>query len=170
MWWMGFLATAFGSCFPRSGASGPLLPPPTEPFSDEARIDGMVARWRVEDDQWVVQLEAETTGWVVFGTNRSDDIVGAELFFGSVVGGVGEVAHHEVLAPGVHRAVRQPRVTLLASAQREGRTAVRLRIPAPVLDEESGTWLVLAWSHEPDLDHHSAVRRHLNVYRSRSPS
>jgi len=161
VWW--FVSMAWASCFPASGGSGPRLPAPEAPFVEEVRIEGMVARWRAEGDHWVVQLEGETEGWLVFGTNQTSEIEGATLFFGWVADGAGGAAEHTVLAPGRHAPVARPRVRLLASDRAAGRTAVRLRIPAPELDDDQGVWLVLAWSRSVSLDHHSAVRRHVRV-------
>jgi len=162
VWWFVFAAAAWSSCSP-APASGLRLPAPGAPFEHEARIEGLIARWRLEGATWEVQLEAETTGWVVFGTNSTSDITGAELFFGHVVNGVPVAAHHEVLAPGHHAPASPSRVELIGAAQSSDRTIVRMRVPAPPLDEDGATWLVLAWSHAPELDHHSAVRRHLRV-------
>lgn len=123
----------------------------------------MVARWRSEGATWVVQLEATTQGWLVFGTNPQAGIKGSELYFGWVVDGQGHAAHHVVEAPGRHVPAQPERVTLLASGQTPTGTAVRLEVPAPRPDADGGTWLVLAWSRAPELDHHSAVRRHVHV-------
>lgn len=167
--WFALVSTAFASCFPAPGGAKPRLPPPAAPFDQEARIDGLVARWRAEpatsgrEATWIVQLEGETTGWLVFGTNGASGITGAELFFGWVDGGESGAAHHKVLAPGRHVPATPSRVTLLGSSQIGGSTTVRLRIPAPQLDADGGTWLVLAWSRAPELDHHSARREHVYV-------
>ncbi|MEM6927372.1 MAG: hypothetical protein AAF602_10605 [Myxococcota bacterium] len=161
--WLTLASTALASCSPALAGPTPALPPPDAPFTEEARIDGLVARWRVDGDDWVVQLEAATTGWLVLGTNPVPGLTGASLYFGRVVDGIGDAAHHTVLAPGRHEAANPERVTLLAAAQQDGATAVRLRFPAPVVDADGGTWLILAWSRSPDLDHHSAVRQHVYV-------
>ncbi len=44
-------------------------------------IEGMQVGWRVDDQGLVVHLEANSTGWIVFGFNDRDDIVGADLKF-----------------------------------------------------------------------------------------
>lgn len=161
--WLALASTALASCSPAFAGSPPALPPPEAPFTQEARIDDMVARWRVDGGEWVVQLEAATTGWLVLGTNPVQGLTGASLYFGRVRDGVGDAAHHTVIAPGRHEAVETERIELLAAAQQDGATAIRLRVPAPVLDADGGTWLILAWSRSPDLDHHSAVRQHVYV-------
>ncbi|MEN0061678.1 MAG: hypothetical protein AAGA48_05975 [Myxococcota bacterium] len=165
MWWFAVLTMAppaWASCSNIPG-DAPRLPAPKAPFEHEARIEGMVARWRVEETTWVVQLEAKTRGWVVLGTNQVNDIVGANLFFGWQTDGVGGAAHHIVNAPGRHGPVARSEVALLGSHQTAEGTTVRLRVPAPTLDKAHGAWLVLAWSQAPELDHHSAVRRHVHV-------
>jgi len=148
-----------------TASAAPLLPPPASPLPGSAAVRGMTARWRVEPEAVVFELQGETTGWLLVGFNDRDDIVGADLTFARVVDGVATLHDHTVHAPGDHRAVPL-QTTLLGSDQRDGRTAVRFRVPrdragAHALSGE--LWLVLAWSVSPDLDHHSRVRAHQQI-------
>lgn len=161
--WLTMMSAALACPSSAPEPAAPRLPPPAAPFDHEVRIEGMTARWRVDDDTWVVQLDAETRGWLVLGTNPHAGLTGADLFFGWVVDGTGQAAHHVVEAPGRHVAASDPHLTLLAAAQTPRGTAVRLRVPAPSPAPDGGIWLILAWSHAPELDHHSAVRQHVRV-------
>lgn len=140
----------------------------------EVTIEGMRARWQVEGPNLVVQLEAETTGWLLIGFNDRDDIVGADLKFVRVVDGRAELHDHHVVAAGDHRDDRAHggavEGRILGYEQRDGHTRVRLQLPLSptdphdhVLHVDRPVWMILAWSVSSDLDHHSRVRRHRQI-------
>lgn len=135
-------------------------------------IDGMQARWRVHGEELVIELAADTTGWMVVGFNDRDHIVGADLVLVRVVGGKAELHDHHVVAAGDHRPDPTPSAgrRILDHAQSSGQTRARLALPLASSDPHDHRltgpgerWMILAWSVSPDLDHHSRVRRHIRL-------
>ncbi|MBX2796950.1 MAG: hypothetical protein KTR31_04750 [Myxococcales bacterium] len=154
-----------GACMGSASGGEALLEPVDPPLQHSRRIEGLQASWGVRGEELVVELDASTTGWMVVGFNDRDHIVGADLTFARVVEGRGELFDHHVFGVGDHRP-HGNEGRLLAHAQREGRTALRFALPLKPAQGRAlagDLWLVLAWSVSPDLDHHSRVRRHVQI-------
>lgn len=129
--------------------------------------------WNHTDEGVEFLVHAPTRGWVAIGFNGHDGIVGADLFMASEQSGVPVAEHHRVVAPGEHPRVERVggRSALIRGEvgfDERGHTVARLvvdpaKLAGAALRTGVETWLVVAFSVEPEFDHHSRMRRHVPV-------
>jgi hypothetical protein len=143
------------------------------PAARMASAAGVEFRWAIQGQRLHGCMQARTRGWIAVGFNLRDDLAGARLVMGRVVA---QRAHAEVhlarppLHLHRHNADGSERVEQVSGQQHEGRTQVCFVMPLAAADADdvdlaagSSVHLVLAWSHEPDFDHHSAQRGSLSI-------
>jgi hypothetical protein len=137
-----------------------------------ASAAGVEFRWALEDGRLLHGcMRARTRGWVTVGFNTQPTLDGARLMMGRVVAGEPRIEVHRAQPPrhlriaGADRAVKP-----VDAAQETDMLRVCFVMPLGPLDSGdvtlvagSMTHLVLAWSHEPDFDHHSADRASVDV-------
>jgi len=140
----------------------------------------MVVRWRLADDAVHLRLEGTTTGWIAVGFNRTDTLAGSRLLMATVDGEEVRVDEHMADPPNhatIARPDGRPSVAGVSGGRAGGTTWVEFRVPL----DSAGTatkvkaatggsylwtplhagarlWVTLAWSHDRDLQHHSAMR------------
>jgi DOMON domain len=140
---------------------------------------GVNLRWQVltgragEADGLYACVEAATTGWVAVGFSPRAELAGTRLVMVRVVGGRAHAEMH-IADPPLHHHRRQADgtewVREVTGQQVNGVTRVCFAMPlrtdavgdTPVKPGQA-THLVLAWSHEPDFNHHSAKRESLEI-------
>ena len=129
----------------------------------------------VVEGQWLsVDMEAPAPGWLAVGFSPRPGMNGVQFYLGRVVNGSVEVQAHVAVAPPVHQRVadmgEDERVEIVGGGQRGGRTRIRFRVHlggpgahALHLRQGQKVYVMLAYSHSPDFDHHSAMRNHVVV-------
>jgi hypothetical protein len=138
-------------------------------FSNEVADAGVRFRWALQgNDRLYGCMEAKTLGWVTVGFNPRGELDGARLVMGRVVNGKAHAEVHIAKPPQhVHRPAKNggERVADVSGSQVDGVTRVCFSMPLAAADAEDvslvagkSVHLVLAWSHEPDFQHHSAQR------------
>mgnify|MGYP006290164479 FL=1 len=142
--------------------------------SDYLEAGGMRVSWVHHEHEVEFLVSAPTEGWVAVGFNKVDDIVGAELIMARILRGNSHAEHRYVVAPGDHRPVSTlGRPSMLRGAVgliSEARVHFTFRLQRPA-DSGQGVglrpgerlYLIVAYSVSSDFDHHSRVRRHLEV-------
>lgn len=147
----------------------------TNSTAHELEVDGMRISWSYREDEIEITLSAPTEGWVAVGFNTVDDIVGAELVMARTTGAETYAEHRYVVAPGDHRPVTSMgRLSMVKSAEGivvDGRVEITLRLfpehaalPEIRLNPGQRLYLILAYSVSPDFNHHSRMRRHVEVF------
>lgn len=140
----------------------------------QLNVGGMVIQWKTKGDQIIFDVFAPTQGWVAVGFNDRNDIVHTNLIIGASNEGVSIVEDQFVSGVGVHKPV-----TLFGGTSAignvncfEDRSGTTLQFSLPVhkidrlhYDLSPGTriWLICAFSLEDDFNHHSIMRKHLEV-------
>lgn len=135
---------------------------------------GMTVSWEHREDGIEFSLTAPTTGWVAVGFNDSDDIVGADLVMARVESGQSEARHFYVVRAGDPRPVESlgesSIVRNVDGRISDGVVEVHVRLdpalgPGRSFDLSPGTnlYLIVAYSVSQDFDHHSRMRRHVEV-------
>ena len=133
----------------------------------------MDVSWRFEADALVVAVASPGPGWVAVGFHDQPQLAGSRLVMASVAadaqGAPAVRVEEHVPAPPHHP--RRTRGALPTARSGSGPpTRVEVSVPLDpevpelvVLRPGARVWLVLAWSREPDFDHHSARRTGLWV-------
>jgi hypothetical protein len=136
--------------------------------------DGMTVTWQAQPTTVEFTLRWPSRGWVAIGVNTRSGLPGTHLMMVSIVKGGAIVSDRYIVAAGDHRPVRA-----LGGADhvavRDGRcdasgcSAVlvvervpRDRFHVPLRDGQS-YHLLMAYSAEPDFDHHSLVRTEVMI-------
>jgi DOMON domain len=137
-----------------------------------ASAAGVEFRWALEEGRLLHGcMRARTLGWVAVGFNTRPALDGARLVMGRVVNGRPELEVHRAEPPRHARiAHAEGAVGVVSAAQEAGVTRLCFVMPLdPIgasdvaLAAGAPTHLVLAWSQEPDFDHHSAERGAVDV-------
>ncbi len=133
----------------------------------------MVFRWRHEDGVLRGSLSAPTPGWLAVGFNDAQRLRGTCFVMAQVSETPPRLELHRAAVPD-HGPVadRQVQRDLAMVAGSFGDGGSRLRFDLPHhsgdalgvnLRPGAATYLMLAWSHSTDFDHHSAFREHQRV-------
>ena len=157
-------------------ASGPTFLPTDAALKAPERhvaAGGMAFTWSIVGEHLVGRLEAPTTGWVAVGFNDEPALAGSRLVMSAVVDGALVIEEHVAQPPGhPTREALGGRSGLVTAAgqERDGRTTVDLILHldpgdglTPALARGQAIHLTLAWSHEDDFGHHSAMRTAVDV-------
>lgn len=141
--------------------------------SRSIEINHVTFLWRYTDELVQCQLRVPTLGWVAAGFNNSKALDNTWFVIGHVSNPVARVEEH-IAMPPIHRTVQSlglPPAIVESSGQYSAgysqmNFAMPQRIPGrPQLDLQRGSsvYLMLAWSHESDFEHHSAWRKHIAI-------
>jgi hypothetical protein len=145
----------------------------------EVSAAGVRLRWQVltdrtgEANDLHACVEAATTGWIAVGFSPRAELAGTRLVMVRVVGGHAHAEMHIAEPPQHHhrrRADGTEWVREVTGQQANGVTQVCFTIPLrtdavgdTALHPGQAVHMVLAWSHEPDFNHHSAQRESLTT-------
>jgi hypothetical protein len=143
------------------------------PSPQNLSIDGTTFRsWHV-DGRLVPTFTAPTLGWVAVGFNNQQHLEGARFVIGAMIGGSFHTEEHIAVVPDHPRVQElgiEASVEDVVGSVSNNETTMQFSLPHLPVDSDnptllSGTssYLMLAWSHHTDLDHHSAWRRHFPV-------
>lgn len=137
-------------------------------------VGGIDVSWEHMGESIEFVLTAPTEGWVAVGFNAVDDIVGADLFMAATQDGETQAEHFYVAGRGDPRPInsvgRDSWIHSTVAETDDGKSTVTLRLsPDETSDRFAGLkagetlYLILAYSVSADFDHHSRVRRHIQV-------
>ena len=161
------VAAAMGSVAPVSAATA----------ADGARhiaLSDMEFAWRHEADRLHGTLSAPGNGWLAVGFNDARRLDGTRFVIAAVADAPPRAEVHIALPPD-HRTVEAltgspSGLANLAGRFENGRSVLSFSLPHRTADRYArdlspgrSTHLMLAWSHAPDFDHHSAWREHIDV-------
>lgn len=135
--------------------------------------DGVSFNWHHQAGRLRGTLSAPTTGWIAVGFNEISTLRNTWFVIASVAEVPIRVEEHIALIPD-HRNVVDlgisPSVSHVSGFLGQGRSKLDFSLPHQLpkrpllrLEPNSATYLMLAWSHEPDFSHHSAWRRHYEI-------
>ena len=137
-------------------------------------LGDMEFSWHHRATRLFGRLSAPGTGWLAVGFNEDRTLRGTRFVIAAVAGGPPRAEVHIALPPD-HRPVAD--VTGHPADLRDldggfdhGRSKLSFSLPhrsadgaAPDLSPGQWVHLMLAWSHAPEFDHHSAWRGHTDV-------
>ncbi len=135
--------------------------------------EGVAFKWHHQDDKLFGELSAPTAGWFAVGFNSEQSLRGTYFIIAAVSSAPIHAEEHLAIVPQ-HKHFAElgwnETLTRLGSSYTKGRSQISFSIAArPVLQHGVALWpgartyMMLAWSHERDFDHHSAWREHLDV-------
>ena len=139
----------------------------------EIHLDGTRLRVWHDRGRLQAQFSAPTDGWLAVGFNNDQGLEATRFVIGAMRQRGFYAEEHIAVGPG-HPTVQ----SLGFEAAAEGvagyvsgsHSTMLFSLPHvfsdtsnPVLLPGTSTYLMLAWSHHIDFDHHSAWRRHLSV-------
>lgn len=160
-----------------SAAMGSILPSvPAADRDSERRValGDMVFAWRHQSGRLHGHLSAPGSGWLAVGFNEARELRGTRFVIAAVAVGPPRAEVHIALPPDhrpIESLVGQPSgLRDLSGSYENGRSQLWFSLPhhsadrfAQDLSPGRATYLMLAWSHAPEFDHHSAWRGHANV-------
>ncbi|MEO0473053.1 MAG: DOMON domain-containing protein [Bacteroidota bacterium] len=144
---------------------------PEEPKS--IMVGDMSVQWVFIDDMIEFEIHSPLDGWVALGFNDADNIVGTNLIMANCRNNQPQLTDMYVVGFGdprpVHKLGSQPQAQIIGGNKQQG-TQIRFRIPQQSQDKYhfdlrkgQKIWLICAYSESEDLDHHSRMRRHVEV-------
>ena len=137
-------------------------------------VNGLIVEWVDQGDSWKFSLEAPTDGWLAIGFNDQNNIVGTNLIMGAVVNGATLVEDQYVTGFGKHPPVESlgstAVVTAISGTEKPGQTSIQFEMPHQAIDSMHfdlspgrQIWLICAFSREDDFNHHSMMRKHVQI-------
>jgi len=137
-------------------------------------VKGMEIKWSLMKDTVQFEVFAPTQGWVAVGFNSSNNIVGANLIMGASKNNKSIFEDQYVISTGVHKEFKlvggKTAISNLICTENASGTTMKFNIPQKQLDKfhhplASGKkiWLICAYSQQDDFDHHSIMRKHIEV-------
>lgn len=159
-----------------SAAMGPIAPvaASAQSAARSVALGGMDFLWSHADGRLHGRLNAPGTGWLAVGFNAERTLRGTRFVIAAVATPPPRAEVH-IAQPPEHRSVEdltgQPSgLGDVAGGYADGRSTLSFSLPHQSgdrfghdLSPGRTIHLMLAWSHEPDFDHHSAWRGHTDV-------
>ena len=143
-------------------------------FSQEVQVERMKVSWEHKGDMVTFTASAPDDGWVALGFNSKNDIVGSNLIMIGVKEGkiteedfyvVGAGNPKPVGVLGSKSQIRNP-----GGTDKNGITTITFSLPVKAFDKYhydlskgNTLWLICAYSMEDEFDHHSRMRRHVEI-------
>jgi len=149
----------------------------TQPLANELdgriELDDTAFSWTHRQGRLFGTLSAPTHGWLAVGFNDEPTLRGTRFLIG-VVQEASVRAELHIADPPSHRSIEtlggESDIRDLDGQRKGGQSILSFSLPhrssdrfAVDLTSGSSIHLMLAWSHEPEFNHHSAWRRHANV-------
>lgn len=137
--------------------------------------NGMTVEWTFINKQEVkFKLTTPTRGWAAIGLNVENSLVGSNLIMAAATCDSGIVSDRFVLALGNHKAVEElnisSQVKLSSATENNTGTTIEFTLNTKKSDAyhyalRAGDtlYLTMAYAHEDDFQHHSAMRTALSI-------
>ncbi|PRX57861.1 DOMON domain-containing protein [Flagellimonas meridianipacifica] len=143
-------------------------------FAQQVKVNQMDISWKFEDNAITFTASAPDDGWIALGFNSKNDIVGSNLIMVNVVDGKVNTEDLFVLGVGnpkpVNQLGSQSQVMGASGKESSEKTWVSFSLPTKAFDKyhmdlKKGDtiWLICAYSMEDEFDHHSRMRKHVEV-------
>lgn len=136
--------------------------------------NGMRIDWNHKNQTLEVEVFAPTHGWVALGFNNQTGLTGTNLIMANIIDGKITLSDRYTSRPGQHDAVDKiggmNHLTLISGKETEQGTTVKFSLPKIPNDKyhkrlelAKPIYLLMAYSHFDDFDHHSIMRTELEV-------
>ncbi|MEO1012075.1 MAG: DOMON domain-containing protein [Bacteroidota bacterium] len=137
-------------------------------------VGGMEITWHHSQDTITFTASAPDDGWIALGFHTENTIVGSNLIMIGVKGTVVTSEDFYVIGAGNPRPVDRLRsrnqIRNPSGHEDAHSTTVTFSIPTKALDKYHKNlakgkkiWLICAYSMEDEFDHHSRMRKHVQV-------
>lgn len=152
-----------------------LLLQVTLPIDHSVSKSGMTVEWTYLDKNHVkFNVSSPSSGWVAIGLNTEERLVGSNLIMTAASPNGGIISDRFIVGFGNHQAVEdlgaKSQVELLSAQNSNGGTTVEFILTTVAqdayhfnLDKGETYYLTLAYSHDNDFMHHSAMRTSLEI-------
>jgi hypothetical protein len=138
---------------------------------------GVSFHWTTSHGELHGCIRAPTRGWIAVGFNPKGELAGARLVMARVVADKAQIEVHIAKPPAhVHRQNQdgseraQALTSMQTKEQNQTHTEICFRMPLAAADDEDvalvpgeTVYMILAFSHEADFQHHSAQRDGVKV-------
>lgn len=135
---------------------------------------GMKFQWKVQGDRLRCIVSSPNRGWIAIGFNTTDRLTGTNLIMGYHQGKEGRISDRYILRPGVHKSIidlGEKSILLNPKVETTGdKKKMSFSIPLKPkgkyhtqLNEGNIYYILLAYSQENDLDHHSLMRTSVKI-------
>ncbi|MEO0637076.1 MAG: DOMON domain-containing protein [Pseudomonadota bacterium] len=153
-----------------AGLTFSAIPASASPLQETLSLDGTTFRNWHRKDRLFSTFSAPTKGWLAVGFNNQERLEGTRFVMGAVVGSSFRAEERIALVPN-HRRIQDlglaPAVEHVSGHTSENTTTMQFSMPHVLADSDNPTlssgkrsYVMLAWSHDTDFEHHSAWRRH----------
>lgn len=143
-------------------------------YENSLEIDGMNVEWEFKDDLLKFRLHSPTQGWLSLGFNETNDVVNANLVMGAVAQEATKMEEFFVLGFGNSQPINSLggdiSVKDFLGYEDHSGTSFEFSIDPSVQDdfhyelkEGNKIWLICAYSLADEFDHHSIMRRHIEI-------
>ena len=142
--------------------------------SKSIQKDGITFEWLFKDNRLHCRLMAPTSGWVAVGFNSMPGLKGTHLIMGAVDNDQIIISERFIVSHGNHQSIQSlgRSQDLLTHGWKENAAFTEFQFSIPV--KNSDAWrkdlieghpyhILLAYSMADDFEHHSRVRRHVQV-------
>nr|WP_299000437.1 DOMON domain-containing protein [uncultured Allomuricauda sp.] len=143
-------------------------------FSQQVKVNEMNVSWDFNDNTITFSASAPDDGWIALGFNTKNDIVGSNLIMVNVIDGKVKAEDFFVVGVGNPKPVAklgsQSQVIAASGRESSKKTWVSFSLPTTAMDKYhmdlkkgNSIWLICAFSMEDEFDHHSRMRKHVEV-------
>ncbi len=143
-------------------------------FSQEIQVERMKVSWEHQGDMVTFTASAPDDGWVALGFNSKNDIVGSNLIMIGVKDTKITKEDFYVVSAGNPKPVgtlgSKSQIINPSGTDKNGITTITFSLPIKALDKHhfdlhkgKRLWLICAYSMEDEFDHHSRMRRHVEI-------
>ncbi|NAY92355.1 hypothetical protein GTQ34_10525 [Muricauda sp. JGD-17] len=143
-------------------------------YAQEIQVERMKVSWQHHDEVVSFTASAPDDGWVALGFNSKDDIVGSNLIMVGVTGSKVTAEDFYVVSAGNPQPVKslnsESQIINSSGSEENGITTVTFSIPIKAFDDYHfdltkgrKLWLICAYSMEDEFDHHSRMRKHVEI-------
>ncbi len=140
----------------------------------ELEVGGMKVHWEFNRDTITFTAVAPDDGWVGLGFNSKDDIKGSNLFLFNHTKDGSAAMEYYVVSAGNPKPIKhmgsEEQLIGYATKEVNGKTQVSFSLPTSRFDDyhfdlkpKTPLWLICAYSMEDEFEHHSRMRKHINV-------
>ncbi len=146
----------------------------SQELGQQVQIEKMDISWKFENDRITFTATAPDDGWVALGFNTENNIVGSNLIMTSVNGSKVNIEDFYVVSAGNPKPVvslgSKSQIINNSGFESERTTTVTFSLPIAAFDiyhknlkKGNKIWLIGAYSMEDEFDHHSRMRKHVEI-------